>query len=100
MGYNRPKPELFTHEGDREASPPERGNGPLPWSGPQTEFVERRPEKNANAKPSTRHGFETIRLRASLLQAHLSIDTVSSIALQAGIMRASERTNRLHAVER
>ena len=38
-------PGLFTNEDDREASPPERGNASVPWSGPQIELVERVPEK-------------------------------------------------------
>ncbi len=61
---------------DREASPPERGNGPAPWSGLHTEFAERMPEKKASAEPSTKHGIEPARLCASLLQTHLSTDTV------------------------
>ena len=44
----------------------------------QTEFLERTPEENASAEPSAKEGIEAIRLYASLLQAHLSIDTVSS----------------------
>jgi hypothetical protein len=48
------------------------------WSGPQTEFVERTCEKKASAEPSTKEGIEAVRLCASLLQARLSIDTVSS----------------------
>jgi hypothetical protein len=51
------------------------------WSGLQTEFVERTPEKKANAEPSTKQDIEPVRLRASLSQAHLSIDTVSSFLL-------------------
>jgi len=69
------------HESDREASPPERGNRSVPWSGLQTEFVERTPETKASAEPNTKDGIEAVRLGASLLQARLSIDTVSSIFL-------------------
>jgi hypothetical protein len=36
-------------------------NGPLACSGLQTELVERTPEKNASAEPSTRHGIEAVR---------------------------------------
>ena len=36
-------------------------NGPLTCSGLQTELVERTPEKNATAKPSTKHGIEAVR---------------------------------------
>jgi hypothetical protein len=75
--------------GDREASPPERGNGFMPWRGPstllrpglQTVFLERTPGKKASEDPSTKDGIETIRLRASLFRSHLSIDTVSSVFL-------------------
>jgi hypothetical protein len=49
----------------------------VPWSGLQTEFLERTPEKKASAEASTKHAIEPFRLRASLFQAHLSIDTVS-----------------------
>jgi hypothetical protein len=71
-------PGLFTLGNDRDASPPERGNGSLPWSGLQAEFLERTPGKNASAEASAKAGIEAVRLRASLLQAHLSIDRVSS----------------------
>jgi hypothetical protein len=74
-------PGLFTHESDREAIPPERGNEPVPWSGLQAEFLERTPEKKASAEPGTKHGIEPVRLCASLLRAHLSIDTVSGFLL-------------------
>jgi hypothetical protein len=40
------------------------GNGPVPCSGLQTEFLERTPGKNARAMPSTIHGVETLSLRA------------------------------------
>jgi hypothetical protein len=43
----------------------------------QTEFMERTPEKKASAEPSTKDGIDPFRLRASLFQAHLSIDAVS-----------------------
>lgn len=45
----------------------------MPWSSLQTEFPERTPEARAGAE----QGTEAVRLGASLLQAHLSIDTVS-----------------------
>jgi hypothetical protein len=51
------------------------------WNGLQTEFAERTPEKKANAEPSTRQDIEAFPLRASLFQARLSIDTVSSFLL-------------------
>jgi hypothetical protein len=38
------------------------------WSG--------RLRKTASAEPSTKHGIEPVRLRASRFQPHLSIDTV------------------------
>jgi hypothetical protein len=67
----------LTREGDREASPPERGNESVPWSGLQTELLERTPEKKPNAEPSTKEGIEAARLCASLLRPRLSINTVS-----------------------
>ncbi len=63
-------------------SPPEQGNGPLPWSDLQTEFVERTPERTATGEPSTKKGIETVRLCALLFQAHLPLDLVSSFFLQ------------------
>jgi hypothetical protein len=44
-------------------------------------FWSERLRKNASAEPSTKDGIETFRLGASLLRAHLSIDTVSSFFL-------------------
>jgi hypothetical protein len=35
----------------------------MPWSGLQTEFVERTPEKKLSAEPSAKHGIEPVRLR-------------------------------------
>ena len=67
-----------THKNDREASPPERGNGSVPWSSLQSELLERTPEKKASAELSTKHRIEAVRLCASLFEPHLSIDTVSS----------------------
>jgi hypothetical protein len=69
-------PELFTHESDREAKSPERGNGSVLRSGLQTEFMERTPEKNASVEPSTKDAIETVRLCASLLRSHPSIAAV------------------------
>jgi hypothetical protein len=40
------------------------GNKSLPWSGLQTELVERTPEKSTSGKPSTKDGIETVRLCA------------------------------------
>ena len=40
------------------------GNGSVPWSGPQAEFLERTAGKNASAVPSTTDGIETDRLCA------------------------------------
>jgi len=37
--------------------------------------------KNVSNDPSTKDGIETVRLCASLLRSHLSIDTVSSFFL-------------------
>ena len=54
----------------------------MPWSGRQSEFLERTPEKKASDEPSTKHGIEPVHLCASLFQAHLSIDTVPSFLLQ------------------
>jgi hypothetical protein len=51
-----PVPNLFTQEGDQEASLPERGNGLVPWSGLQTEYLKRTPEKKASGEPSTKQG--------------------------------------------
>ena len=53
----------------------------MPWSSLQTEFLGRTYEKKASAEPSTKEGIEAVRLCASLLQARLSIDTVSSFFL-------------------
>jgi hypothetical protein len=39
--------------------------------------VEQTPEKNTSDEPSTKNGIETVRLCASLLRSHLSIDTAS-----------------------
>jgi hypothetical protein len=36
-------------------------NGPVPCSSLQTELVERTPEKDASAEPSTQHGIEAVR---------------------------------------
>jgi len=52
------------------------------WSGPQTEFLERTPEKKASAEPSTKEGIEIVHLRASLFHVRPSIDTLSSFFLQ------------------
>jgi hypothetical protein len=41
-------------------------------------FWSERLRKNASDDPSTKDGIETVRLCASLLRSHLSIDTVSS----------------------
>ena len=41
----------------------------------QTEFLQRTPEKQASAQPSTQGGTEAVRLRALLFRPHLSIDT-------------------------
>jgi hypothetical protein len=40
------------------------GNGSVPWSGLQTELVERTPEKKASAEPSTKDVIEAVRLCA------------------------------------
>jgi len=54
------------------------GTEPVPWSGLQTELLERMPGKNASAEPSTKDGIEGFVSVPSLLQAHpSSIDTVS-----------------------
>jgi len=50
--------------------------GLCPWSGLQTECLERTPEKRAGVEPSTKHGIEPVRVCAALFQAHLSIDGV------------------------
>ncbi len=49
----------------------------MAWSGPQTEFLQRTPEKKASAEPSTEHGIEPVRFCAPFFRAHLVIDTVS-----------------------
>ena len=54
-----------------EASLPERGNGPLPWSGPQKLVVVRTPESKATVEPGTKQAVEAVRIGASLFQAHL-----------------------------
>jgi len=53
------------------------GNEPVPWSGLQTELLERMPGKNASAEPSTKTALKLFVSVPSLLQAHPSIDTVS-----------------------
>jgi len=40
------------------------GNEPVPWSGLQTELLERMPGKNVSAEPSTKDGIEAVRLCA------------------------------------
>jgi hypothetical protein len=70
-------PGLFTPESDRGATPPEEDNGPLPWSGLQTEFVERTPSENASAEPSTKDALKLFVPVPSLFEVHPSIDTVS-----------------------
>jgi hypothetical protein len=40
------------------------GNRSVPWSGLQTEFVERTPGKNAIVESSTEEGIEAVRLGA------------------------------------
>ena len=40
------------------------GNDPVPWSGLQTELLERMPGKNVSAEPSTKDGIEAVRLCA------------------------------------
>ena len=52
------------------------GNGSVPWSGPQAEFLERTVGKNASAVPSTTDGIETARLCAFAPPGYPSIDTV------------------------
>jgi len=44
-------------------------------------FWSERLGKNASAEPSTKDGIEAVRLRASLLQARLSIDAMSSFLI-------------------
>jgi hypothetical protein len=44
-------------------------------------FWSERLRENASAEPGTKDGIETVRLCASLLQARLSIDIVSSSSL-------------------
>jgi hypothetical protein len=41
-----------------------QSNGPVSWSGLQTEFVEQTPGKNASAQSSTKGGIEAVRLCA------------------------------------
>ena len=53
------------------------GNGPVPWSGLQTEFLERTPGKNARAEPSTKEDIEAVRFCAFSPPGFLSIDAVS-----------------------
>jgi len=57
------------------------GNGPVPWSGLQTELLERTPEKNASGEPSPRTLLKLFVCVPSLFQAHPSIDKVSQIFL-------------------
>ncbi len=64
---------------EREASPPERGNGSVPWTSLQTDFLERTPEKKASAEASTKESIEAVRFGVSLLQAHVSLAIVSSL---------------------
>ena len=63
--------------GDQEARPPERGNEPA-LARPANCLLVRTPEKKTSDDPSTKDGIETVRLCASLLRSHLSIDAVSS----------------------
>jgi hypothetical protein len=50
------------------------GNGPVLWSGPQTEFVERTPGKNSSAEPRANMALKLSFSVPSLLQTHPSID--------------------------
>jgi len=54
-------PWIITRDGDRRASPPERRQIGLCLDGPQMEFVERRPGKNASGE-STKDIIEAVRL--------------------------------------
>jgi hypothetical protein len=49
----------------------------VPWSGLQTAFLERTPEKDASTEPSTKDGVEAVVSVPSLLRAHPLIETVS-----------------------
>jgi hypothetical protein len=49
--------DCFTHKADREASLPERGNGPVAWSDLQAERLQQTPKKQANGEPSTKHAL-------------------------------------------
>jgi hypothetical protein len=40
------------------------GNGSVPWSGLQTELMERTPEKDVSGEPSTKHGIEAVHFYA------------------------------------
>jgi hypothetical protein len=55
--------------------------GPCVGAARKLSFWSERLRKNASAEPSTKHGIEPVRFRASLFRAHLSIDTVSSFFL-------------------
>jgi hypothetical protein len=56
------------------------GNRPLPWSGPQTESVERMAGETATNEPSTKYALRVFVSVPSLLQAHPSIDRVLSFS--------------------
>ena len=74
LGHSRDYSLLRAIEGRPLQS---EGNGPLPWSGLQTEFVERTPSENASAEPSTKDALKLFVSVPSLFQVHPSIDTVS-----------------------
>ena len=72
-----PSPDYSLVTSIEERALQSEGNGPVPWSGLQTEFLERTPGKDASAEPSTKDGAELFVSVPSLLQAHSSIDRVS-----------------------
>lgn len=65
------------------------GNGPVPWSGLQTEFLERTPGKDASAEPSTKDGVEAVRFCAFSPPSSL-LDRQSVVAFLPLIMNNSD----------
>ena len=73
-------------KGDREASSPERGNGPVPWSGRQTELLERTPVKKTTGQPSTQYALKLFAQCLALPNSPLDLQTrIEKFGLTSGI---------------
>jgi len=66
-----PSPDYSLVTSIEERALQSEGNGPVPWSGLQTKFLERTPGKNASAEPSTKDDVEAVRFCAFSLPGSL-----------------------------